>query len=90
MKKIMTRLLSLVLLCAFVPSFVLADNWYLEDGDITVNATETSQIVSQGGTSKPDSNPIISTRAPGSSGTGATNNTVTITAAENATANVTL
>ena len=90
MKKIMTRLLSLVLLGAFIPGFVLADSWYLEDGDITVNATETSQIVSQGGTSKPDSNPIISTRAPGSSGTGATNNTVTITAAENATANVTL
>ena len=90
MKKIMTRLLSLVLLGAFIPGFVLADNWYLEDGDITVNATETSQIVSQGGTSKPDSNPIISTRAPGSSETGATNNTVTITAAENATANVTL
>ena len=90
MKKIMTRLLSLVLLCAFVPSFVLADNWYLEDGDITVNATETSQIVSQGDTSKQDSNPIISTHAPGSSKTGATNNTVTITAEKNATANVTL
>ena len=90
MKKIMTRLLSLVLLGAFIPGFVLADSWYLEDGDITVNATETSQIVSQGGTSKPDSNPIISTRAPGSSETGATDNTVTITAEKNATANVTL
>ena len=90
MKKIMTRLLSLVLLGAFIPGFVLADSWYLEDGDITVNATETSQIVSQGGTSKPDSNPIISTHAPGSSKTGATNNTVTITAEKNATANVTL
>ena len=90
MKKIMTRLLSLVLLGAFIPGFVLADSWYLEDGDITVNATETSQIVSQGGTSKPDFNPIISTHAPGSSGTGATNNTVTITAEKNATANVTL
>ena len=90
MKKIMTRLLSLVLLGAFIPGFVLADSWYLEDGDITVKATETSQIVSQGGTSKPDSNPIISTRAPGSSETGATDNTVTITAEKNATANVTL
>ena len=90
MKKIMTRLLSLVLLGAFIPGFVLADSWYLEDGDITVNATETSQIVSQGGTSKPDFNPIISTHAPGSSETGATNNTVTITAEKNATANVTL
>ena len=90
MKKIMTRLLSLVLLGAFIPGFVLADSWYLEDGDITVNAMETSQIVSQGGTSKTDSNPIISTHAPGSSKTGATNNAITITAEKNATANVTL
>ena len=90
MKKIMTRLLSLVLLGAFIPGIVLADSWYLEDGDITVNAMETSQIVSQGGTSKTDSNPIISTHAPGSSKTGATNNAITITAEKNATANVTL
>ena len=48
MKKITTRLLSLVLLGAFIPSFVLADPWYLENGDITVNATETSQTVTQG------------------------------------------
>ena len=29
MKKIMTRLLSLVLLGAFIPSFVLAETWDL-------------------------------------------------------------
>ena len=84
MKKIMTRLLSLVLLGAFIPSFVLAETWDLGKGDITVTATETSQTVSQvNGETKDDPDPVIT-----SSGT--TNNTVTITAEKNATANVTL
>lgn len=84
MKKIMTRLLSLVLLGAFIPSFVLAETWDLGKGDITVTATETNQTVSQGsGAPTVDHNPVIT-----SSGT--TGNTVTITAEKNATANVTL
>ena len=85
MKKIMTRLLSLVLLGAFIPSFVLADNWDLDKGSITVSATVESQTVSQaGGSSTVDHNPVIT------SSSGKTNNTVTITAEKNATANVTL
>ncbi len=84
MKKIMTRLLSLVLLGTFIPSYVLADNWDLDKGSITVSATVESQTVSQaGGSPTVDNNPVIT-----SSGT--TNNTVTITAEKNATANVTL
>ena len=91
MKKIMTRLLSLVLLGAFIPSFVLAETWDLENGDIIVNAApDTTQTVSQGGTTTPDSAPVISTHAPDSTQTGAVKHTVNITAAENATANVTL
>ncbi len=85
MKKIMTRLLSLVLLGTFIPSFVLAETWDLGKGDITVTATETSQTVSQaGGSPTVDHNPVIT------SSSGKTNNTVTITAEKNATANVTL
>ena len=85
MKKIMTRLLSLVLLGAFIPSFVLADNWDLDKGSITVSATAESQTVSQaGGSPTVDHNPVIT------SSSGKTNNTVTITAEKNATANVTL
>ena len=85
MKKIMTRLLSLVLLGTFIPSFVLADNWDLDKGSITVSATVESQTVSQaGGSPTVDSNPVIT------SSSGTTNNTVTITAEKNATANVTL
>ena len=85
MKKIMTRLLSLVLLGAFIPNFVLAKDWDLKDGSITVNATpDTAQTVTQGtGTPTEDTNPVIT-----SSGT--TDNTVTIEAGKNATANVTL
>ena len=84
MKKLTTRLLSLVLLGAFIPSFVLADTWDLGKGDITVTATETNQTVSQkNGETKDDPAPVIT-----SSGT--TENTVTINAEANATANVTL
>ncbi len=85
MKKIMTRLLSLVLLGTFIPSFVLADNWDLDKGSITVSATAENQTVSQaGGSPTVDHNPVIT------SSSGKTNNTVTITAEKNATANVTL
>ena len=85
MKKLTTRLLSLVLLGAFIPSFVLAETWDLGKGDITVTATETSQTVSQvNGETKDDPDPVIT------SSSGKTNNTVTITAEKNATANVTL
>ena len=85
MKKIMTRLLSLVLLGTFIPSFVLAADWDLDKGSITVSATVESQTVSQaGGSPTVDSNPVIT------SSSGKTENTVTITAEKNATANVTL
>ena len=84
MKKIMTRLLSLVLLGTFIPNFVLAADWDLDKGSITVSATVESQTVSQaGGSSTVDNNPVITS-------SGKTNNTVTITAEKNATANVTL
>ena len=85
MKKIMTRLLSLVLLGTFIPSFVLAETWDLDKGSITVSATVESQTVSQaGGSPTVDHNPVIT------SSSGTTGNTVTITAEKNATANVTL
>ena len=85
MKKIMTRLLSLVLLGTFIPSFVLAADWDLDKGSITVSATVESQTVSQaGGSPTVDHNPVIT------SSSGTTGNTVTITAEKNATANVTL
>lgn len=90
-QKRLARILSLVLVLAFLPTFALADTWYLEDGNITIEATadsegNTFQQVTQGETSKPDSAPVISNRESSVS----TTNTVTIKAEENATANVTL
>ena len=84
MKKLTTRLLSLVLLGAFIPSFVLADKWYLDTGDIIVEAKDNTQtVIQEGGTPTLDDNPIITNN-------GKTENTVIINAEANATANVTL
>ena len=85
-RRIFTRLAAALLVAAFLPTAALADNWYLEDGDITVSATESGQTVSQGDVTKEDSAPVIGNRNAETS----TDNTVTIVAGENATANVTL
>lgn len=85
-RKLLTRLVSLVLIAVFLPTVAMADTWYLEDGDITVSATESGQNVSQGGVTKEDSAPVIKNR---DSSTSTTNN-VTIKADTGATANVTL
>ena len=69
-----------------LPMTTYAANWYLEDGSVTVNADNSGQTVTQGSTSTPDEAPVITQR--GSSAE--TSNTITINAAENATANVTI
>ena len=108
----MRRLCSCImalLLAVSMPLTALADDWYLDEGSISVEANESGQTVSQGETSKNDSAPVISQSRPesgssGNSGSGSsgntdsappassesTSNTVTITAGENTTANVTL
>lgn len=85
-RRVFTRLAAALLVAAFLPTAALADNWYLEDGDITVSATETDQTVSQGDVTKEDSAPVIGNRDAEAS----TDNTVIIVADKNATANVTL
>ena len=85
-RKLLTRLVSLALIAVFLPTVAMADTWYLEDGSITVSATESGQNVSQGGVTKEDSAPVIRNR---DSSTSTTNN-VTIKADTGATANVTL
>lgn len=84
MKKIFKSLFSLALALCLMLSLgtaAFADNWDIANGDIAVSATESGQNVSQGTVSKADPAPVIS-------GT-STSNTVTISATENATANVT-
>lgn len=85
-RKLLTRLVSLVLIAVFLPTVAMADTWYLEDGDITVSATVSGQNVSQGGVTKEDSAPVIRNRDSSTS----TTNSVTIKADTGATANVTL
>lgn len=85
-RKLLTRLVSLALIAVFLPTVAMADTWYLEDGSITVSATESGQNVSQGGVTKEDSAPVIRNRDSSAS----TANNVTIKADAGATANVTL
>lgn len=85
-RKLLTRLVSLALIAVFLPTVAMADTWYLEDGSITVSATESGQNVSQGGVTKEDSAPVIRNRDSSAS----TTNNVTISADAGATANVTL
>lgn len=77
-----------LLLAASLPVSAFADNWYLDDGDITVIASESGQMVSRGGLTIgiPDSAPVITQ----SDSSTPASHTITITTMENATANVTL
>ncbi len=81
-KKIVSTLLALLLL-ASLPVSALAATWDIGNGDITVNAGSGGQTVTQGGgAAVPDNAPVIT----GSS----KENTVTINAEKDQTANVTL
>ena len=81
-KKIVSTLLALLLL-ASLPVSAHAATWDIGKGDITVNAESGGQTVTQGGgAAVPDSAPVIT----GSS----TENTLTINAEKDQTANVTL
>lgn len=81
-RKIVSTLLAL-LLFASLPVSALAAEWDISSGDITVNAGSGGQTVTQGSqVDVPDSAPVIT----GSS----TENTLTINAEKDQTANVTL
>ena len=89
MKKWMIRTLSALLIAAFLPVSVLADEYDLNEGSVTVSTFKgadgsTQQDVSHKGTTKPDSNPIITSKGQ------KTDNTITIDAGAGTTANVTI
>ena len=76
-----------LLLAVSLPVTILAEPWYLENGNITVNAGESGQTVSQGNQQNvPDPAPVITQHDSETT----TSNTVTIEVANNVTANVTL
>ena len=89
MKKWMIRALSALLIAAFLPLSVLADEYDLNEGSVTVSTSKgadgsTRQDVSHKGTTKPDSNPTITSKGQ------QTGNTVIINAGAGTTANVTI
>lgn len=85
LRRVLSCMMALLLVCS-LPVSAFADKWHLDEGSITVNATESGQTVSQGETSKNDDAPVITQH----DNETPTANTVTIKAEENATAEVTL
>ena len=89
MKKWMIRALSALLIAAFLPVSVLADEYDLTQGSVTVSTTRgadgsTQQNVTHNDNTKPDSNPTITSKG------NPTGNTITIQAGLGTTANVTI
>ena len=89
MKKWMIRALSALLIAAFLPLSVLADEYDLSQGSVTVSTTKqpdgsTKQEVTHKDNTKPDSNPTITSNG------NETKNTITIKADDGTTANVTI
>ena len=85
-KKLTASMIALVMSVS-LPMTTYAANWYLEDGSVTVNADNSGQTVTQGsGSAVPDEAPVITQRESSVE----TGNTITVNAAENATANVTI
>ena len=83
-KRIISLAIALLLVCS-LPVSAFAAEYDLAQGSVTVNATETGQTVTHGtNDAVEDSAPVIT------QSTETTSNTITITATENATANVTL
>ena len=85
-KKLTASMIALVMSVS-LPMTTYAADWYLEDGSVTVNADNSGQTVTQGSDpAVPDEAPVITQRESSVE----TGNTITINAAENATANVTI
>lgn len=87
MKRRLFALALALLLAVSLPVSALAATWYLEDGDITIHATESGQTVSQGDKHDvKDDDTIISQKDSSTS----TDRVIKVIAEKDATANVTL
>ena len=86
-RKLFSTVTALLLLVCFMPATAFAADWYIDDGDIAISATDSGQTVSQGGgAAVADDTPKISQRNAGTT----TDNTITIAADAGQTANVTI
>ncbi|MCI7134405.1 MAG: hypothetical protein MSA04_05135 [Clostridiales bacterium] len=87
MKRRLFALALALLLAVSLPVSALALDWYIDDGDITINATaDGKQTVKQGNKDAADDDPTITQRDSSKE----TSNTITIDADEHTTTNVTL
>ena len=86
MKQLTAGMIALVMSMS-LPLTTYAADWYLEDGDVTVDADNSGQTVTQGSNpAVPDEAPVITQR----DSSAETSNTITINTSDNATANVTI
>ena len=86
MKRRLFALALALLLAVSLPVSALAGEWFIDDGDIIISATENSQTVSQGEKTKIDNTPVIKQKDSSKS----TDRVIKVIAEEDATANVTL
>ena len=86
MKRRLFALALALLLAVSLPVSALAGEWFIDDGDIIISATENGQTVSQGTTTEADAAPVIKQRESSTS----TDRVIKVIAEEDATANVTL
>ena len=86
MKRRLFALALALLLAVSLPVSALARDWYIDEGDITIRATENGQTVSQGDTTEADDAPVIKQRNSETT----TDKTIKIEATGDAAANVTI
>ncbi len=86
MKRRLFALALALLLAVSLPVSALARDWYIDEGDITIRATENGQTVSQGDTTEADDAPVIKQK----NSETATDKTIKIETTGDATANVTI
>lgn len=87
MKRRLFALALALLLAVSLPVSALARDWYIDDGDITISATENGQTVKQGNNGAlEDAAPVIKQR----DGSTATDKTIKIETTGGATADVTI
>lgn len=86
MKRRLFALALALLLAVSLPVSALAGEWFIDDGDIIISATENGQTVSQGNTTEADVAPVIKQRDSSNS----TDKVIKVIAEKDATANVTL
>ena len=86
-RRLISSAIALLLAVCMLPLSAFADTWYLEDGDITVSASENGQTVKQGSKDAVADNNVTITQRDSST---ATSSTITVSTTGDATADITV